>query len=148
MGDSRYCIVAVYYADKPDLPQRLSYQDGKILIFSTLAEVQSALPRLGGKGRKAHWLDEAQEFLQWTPARPNPAYNAAVILTQYDPYNIAHDPLTGVGSETRGLDWRHHILFNNVASEVLVCVDGQEAQWRRQQQQRDQELLRSLVRLG
>jgi len=125
-GEVKYCAVGIHYNDRPDTAQLLAHE-GRILLFSTLAEAQSALPRFGGADRHTHWSADEEEAY-WTPLDMRPgSFNKAVILTGYDPYNVPANGIPGIRSETRGRDWRHHMLFNNVIAGVTTWLDTLEA---------------------
>jgi hypothetical protein len=121
-SDRGYCVVGVFYPHAPDSVQLVAI-DGKVLVWSTVEEARNVAPRLGA-GRLEHWSAD-RETICWTPLYRQ-GFNRASILTGYDPYDVPNGfRRMGIWSEAEGREWRSHILWTNVARELLDWADAQ-----------------------
>lgn len=91
----------------------LATDDSRVIVFDTVAQAQQYLPRLGN-GRPTRWRGPEEAF--WIPGTAEEftlGVNRAVIVTEYDPYNIpAGLPIL---SEVRSREWRHHVHVSQIA---------------------------------
>lgn len=109
----RYCILGVYWADKPRVYQpfalrtELEQVKPRVVVFDTI-EMARAYAEFIGNGRLPLW-DEMRESCFFSPLDPA-GYNRIDVITGYDPYNVPAGYCGGmVGSEARSLDWKHHV---------------------------------------
>lgn len=104
MSAPPYAAIAVYHFGE-DTPKLLSVKN-RVVIFDTAEIARNWIPKLG-KGRPTHWLDAD---VVWWHIEPGEEINRAFICTDYDVYNVP--PNHPVPSETRQMDWKHHIIWN------------------------------------
>lgn len=104
MPDTKYCAVGVYdgQGDKPVLMST----GGKVIVFDTKSIAQETLPILAN-GRDWAW-DATGEHLWFFPLDEDKV-NHLCIFTDYDVYNLPAG--LPVVSESRGLDWKRHIIW-------------------------------------
>ena len=109
----RYCAIALFIVGKAD-PVWLQ-DDGKIVIFDTVANAQDML-ELMAEGRQTLWYQNGEECC-YQPIFPQVGKtNRALIVTGYDVYNVP--ALHAVGSETKGMAWKHHIHWGHWFRQV------------------------------
>lgn len=83
---------------------------GKVVLFDTKQIAREFLPILG-QGRFSSWSPDG-ETLSFTPIDPK-AINQCVLVTDYDPYNLPAQMPSGIKSESRVREWKHHIMFSH-----------------------------------
>lgn len=105
-----YAAIGIY--PPGDSKPSLLSKHNKVIVFDTPQMAKEFLPILGD-GRLEHWSPDG-ESVSFTPILPN-GVNRAVILTDYDVYNLP--PGTPVRSESRLLEWRHHIHWGQALLE-------------------------------
>ncbi|MBC8138138.1 MAG: hypothetical protein H8F28_19840 [Fibrella sp.] len=103
-----YCIVATYVAGSN--AARPLASGGKIVLFDTVAIAQQFIPLLG-QGRTPSWSEDGEtiSFVELDMG----GISRAVIVTDYDPYDVPVDFPGGIRSESRSREWKNHIMWSH-----------------------------------
>jgi hypothetical protein len=111
-GESRYCAVAVYPTGSRSA-QILSV-GGRVVLFDTLEIARNFLPQLG-TGRHTLWSGDGETAF-W-PELDAQGISRADVVTGYDPYQLPGGMPRGIASETRGREWRCHVMWSHVFTD-------------------------------
>jgi hypothetical protein len=117
-----YAAVGIYLAGE-DRPTLMS-ANGRVIVFDTPVVARNFLPVLGA-GRHDVW-DLASERVWFTPIDPR-GVNRAVILTDYDPYNLP--PGLPIRSEVRHREWRNHVHYSAWWRDIGQMVQRADGTW-------------------
>lgn len=118
-----YVVIGTYSLGADNA--RLLSANGLIVLFETVAMAQQFAPLLGC-GRETTFA-AGGEKISWSPLDPR-GINRAVIITDYDPYNLpANFSVSGVKSETKTREWKHHVMWFHAffdCGQHAVDADG------------------------